>query len=84
MNKYEKSLINIAERLENNYSPCSSFIYSEDYQNISDLVERATREKALYNDNLCPKCNLLLNSEYKNDGYMNYCPRCGQALDVSE
>ena len=56
----------------------------EMYNECVVLKERATPKKPLYNNNLCSKCNLILNSDYKENEYMNFCPRCGQALDWSD
>ena len=83
MNKYEKALINIADRLEDNYSPCSSFLYSDDYKNISQLVERATPKKVIIkiDDNRCSICNTYI-PYHKNEVLKSkFCRYCGQALE---
>ena len=51
------------------------------YNILNELVEKEKPMKILHN-NFCPVCNLIVNSDYSENGDMNYCPRCGQKLDL--
>ena len=79
MNKYE----NVLDFLENYYKNILTENEPLTYglKVLSELVEKE-KPKELLCDNLCPKCNLIVNSDYRKNGHMNYCPRCGQKLDL--
>ncbi len=78
MSKYEEAY-NLIEDIDNTYIKQ----FEEALLTIKELVERAMPKKVIYNDNMCPKCMLLVTGAYDRE-YMNYCPRCGQALDWSD
>ena len=73
MNKYEI--------MKDNYALGKNRM--EDFWLLVELVERATPMKVIYNNNMCPECMLLVNGAYERE-HMNYCPRCGQALEWSD
>ena len=66
MNKYEKKFNYISNHMVGKFD------------NLQELVERATPKKVVYCENSetyeCDDCGRKLNTTYK------YCPNCGQAL----
>ena len=79
-NKYEKSLLNLKEKLNINKptSPEQITLY-EDLKSLEELVDKETPMKVEKDDGClwwhCPKCKGLSNF------YSDYCSSCGQKLD---
>jgi predicted RNA-binding Zn-ribbon protein involved in translation (DUF1610 family) len=73
MNKYDKALLNIDK----------GYKFKCDFDNIMELVERATPMKLEVSSSevrdyhFCPNCKRSI------IGTLKHCPNCGQALDWS-
>lgn len=88
--KYQEAKSNIVNTLvrQIGYEAYKN-LYSEDFDTLQKLVDKATPKKIDmmrykkydgYNIGVC-KCGKTIDDE---DDEINYCPKCGQAIDWSD
>ena len=82
MNKYIKSLVNIASNIDSIIDESGSidFLYSKDYANINELVERETPEKPNYKGKF-PQCGHKGCIKLLHNIMQSRCDSCGGIID---
>ncbi len=95
MSKYQEAKDNIINTLARHIGyKLYKNLYSEDFDTLQELVDKATPKKPFYEADgydengeliydtwICPNCNHYYEVDY--DDY-DYCPNCGQRLDWSD